>query len=76
MPKSVKIPVINCKNCPHCDTKLTKGYGYALDYFCTKATKIDDEYRTIAGYVEWPSEEPQDNKIPLWCPFTRSKKSA
>lgn len=54
----------NCKACPFCDTKLTKGYGHALDYFCKKAGN-----KIIAAYVEWSSQAPQDNEIPDWCPL-------
>lgn len=63
MPAHVMIPINNCKKCPHCDTKLTKGYGHATDYICNKVDRL------IAGYVEWPSQEPQDSLIPEWCPF-------
>lgn len=60
----VYIKIINCRQCPHCDTKLTKGYGYATDYYCKEFNNA-----IIAGYVEWDSEAPQDNQIPYWCPL-------
>jgi hypothetical protein len=62
--KTLKIK--NCVECPHSTTKLTKGYGYAEDYICT-ATKRKNN--VIAGYVEWPSEMPQDGEFPEWCPL-------
>ncbi len=34
--------------CPYCIEKLTKGFGYAVDYMCSlKDNKI------TSGYVEW-----------------------
>lgn len=62
--KYVKLKIVNCKQCPNCKTKLTRGAGYATDYYCTAKSN-----RTIAGYVEWMSEEPQDGEIPAWCPM-------
>ena len=56
----------NCMNCPNCDTKLTKGFGYAMDYFCTAA-----DNKTIAGYVEWDSEKPKDGVFPKFCPLKK-----
>ena len=58
----------NCKECLHCDTKLTKGYGYATDFFC----KLHDN-KIIKGYCEWGSEEPQDNEFPIWCTLSDDK---
>lgn len=52
--------VKNCKDCPNCDRHL----GYATDYFCKAANDA-----TIAGYVEWESEGPQDHKFPAFCPL-------
>jgi len=67
MAKTVKlVPVKNCTECPHCTTKLTKGYGYAEDYLCTLTKRKDN---LIAGYVEWTSEAPQDHVFPQWCPL-------
>ena len=60
---AVLIPIENCTQCPHCETKLTKGYGYATDYYCS----FTYDNRLIAGYVEWPSEIPKEP--PKWCPF-------
>ena len=62
--KTLKIK--NCKECPNCFTKSTKGYGYAEDYIC-KATKRKNNL--IAGYVEWSYQEPQDGDFPEWCPL-------
>jgi hypothetical protein len=61
----VMIKVVNCKS-PHCETKLTKGYGYAMDYICSLSGKC------IAGYCEWTEDEPQDGKIPDFCPLLPS----
>ena len=47
--------------CPFVTEKLTKGYGYAVDYMCAlKNNKI------TSGYVEWDREI---NPIPDWCPI-------
>ena len=56
--------VTNCKQCPNCDTQRTIGAGCAVDYIC-KAAKG----KTIAGYVEWDRESPQDHVFPVWCPL-------
>lgn len=70
----VMIQVVNCKQCPHCVKERTVGAGYAEDYLC-KASPVPKEvrhpygYKVIAGYVEWPSQEPKDHQIPAWCPF-------
>ena len=66
MPAQVLISIINCKSCPHCKKQFTKRYGYATDYRCTV-----NKSKLIARYVEWPSEKPQDNMIPEWCPFSK-----
>jgi hypothetical protein len=63
--KSVTIEITNCKRCPNCKTKLTKGFGYALDFYCNKTP----DNRVIAGYCEWTRDEPQDGEIPAWCPL-------
>lgn len=63
--KSVKIEIKNCKHCPNCKIKLTKGFGYATDFDCHAIKPV----RTIAGYCEWSDEEPQDGEIPAWCPL-------
>lgn len=68
--KSIMICVTNCKQCPDCKTKLTKGFGYAMDYFCDGTP----DQKTIAGYVEWDSEAPKDGQIPHFCP--RATKAA
>ena len=74
--KKVSLTITCCVQCPHCETGRTPRSGYAEDYFCnlakTKKTKDNPHgYRVIAGYVEWPSEEPQRNEIPLWCPLAQ-----
>jgi hypothetical protein len=68
MLKSIKLTIINCKQCPSCVTKLTKGFGYATDYDCKLVKNTDGKFKTIKGYCEWTSEEPQDHEIPDWCP--------
>lgn len=67
-PKTKLFVVKSCVECPNCDTKLTKGYGYAEDYFCKAAGN-----KVIAGYVEWLSEAPQVGKFPTWCPLKDGK---
>lgn len=88
MPKSVSLKITNCKLCHHCGTTLTKGFGYATDFFCDIADHHNnaDEMpgpalwwnkplgRVIARYVEWSSQEPQDNDIPSWCPLLPKNK--
>lgn len=51
----------NCKDCPHRKIERTENAGYAHDWIC----HLKD--RKIAGYIEWPSEEPKE--IPEWCPL-------
>lgn len=58
----------NCKDCPNCFTVLTKGFGYATDYKCKAA-----ENKTIAGYVEWDHQAPQDYVFPKFCPLKEVK---
>jgi hypothetical protein len=67
--KSVTLKITNCQQCPHCDTQRTVGAGCADDYVCKLLRR-----RVIAGYVEYSSEEPQDNQIPNWCPLAKKKK--
>ncbi len=62
--KTKSLTLKNCMDCPNCVTTLTKGYGYAQDYKCSAAG-----YKTIAGYVEWDSEGPQDGEFPDFCPL-------
>jgi hypothetical protein len=55
-----------CNNgCPHCGEKITKGYGYAMDYFC----KLKNN-KVVSGYVEWESDL---NPVPDWCPVRVDK---
>jgi len=49
--KSVTMKITNCTWCPNCKTKLTKGFGYAQDYYCDATP---DKF-VIAAYVEWGS---------------------
>lgn len=57
----ITIDLKDCRKCPECGEKLTKGYGYATDYFCKlKNNKI------TSGYVEWSSDV---NPVPNWCPL-------
>ena len=76
MPKSIKLTIRNCMNCPHCDNDRTQGAGYAIDYFCKLVPdpKADYKFKVIKGYVEWHSEEPQDGEIPAWCPLAPKEK--
>lgn len=72
----VLIQIDSCKECPHFETQRTRGAGYAIDWICTQI-EIDpksliptgydyhSKHRCIAGYLEWPSQEPKD--IPEWC---------
>lgn len=60
----VFVEIKRCDERPHHNTKLTKGYGYAEDYYC--GATYDN--RKIAGYVETPSEIPTP---PQWCPFRK-----
>jgi len=57
----ITVYIKDCRECPKCGKKLTKGYGYAMDYFC----KLKDN-RITSGYVEWESEI---NPVPKWCPL-------
>mgnify|MGYP003385489156 CR=1 FL=1 len=60
----------NCsKECPYVKTERTAGAGYAEDYFCTKAKKVNGKFRMIAGYVEWDSDLPKPGEFPKWCPL-------
>jgi hypothetical protein len=52
----------NCKGCPNRATRKTIGTGYALTWLCSAK-----EDREIRGYIEYPSEEPEE--IPDWCPL-------
>lgn len=68
----------NCKSCPHRESALTKGFGYAEDWLCRLTPAPDPTVRNgrigrhIAGYLEWPSDEP--TKIPDWCPLPKTKR--
>lgn len=64
---AVLIPINNCVQCPHCNTKLTKGYGYATDYHCGAMYNN----KLIVGYVEWDSQIPKEP--PEWCPYRHTK---
>ncbi|MCK9369236.1 hypothetical protein M0R04_04795 [Candidatus Dojkabacteria bacterium] len=47
--------------CPFVSEKLTKGYGYAIDYMCSLKNN-----RVTSGYVEWDRDI---QPIPSWCPI-------
>jgi len=47
--------------CPYVTEKLTKGYGYAVDYMC----RLNDN-KIVSGYVEWDRDV---NPVPDWCPL-------
>jgi hypothetical protein len=51
--------------CPHAGSRLTKGFGYATDYFC----KLNGGQVT-SGYVEWNSDI---KSVPDWCPLKLNK---
>ncbi len=70
MAKQVLIPIVNCKKCPHCYTKLTKGFGFVTDFMCRLTDKC------IKGYCEWKSDEPQDGEIPDFCPFVPTEQKS
>jgi hypothetical protein len=62
VPTKVVITIDACNHgCPHCGEKLTKGFGYAMDFFC----KLSDN-KIVSGYVEWDSDL---NPVPEWCPL-------
>ncbi len=61
--KIAVVSVNSCTDCPHCEVRSSGQFSYREDYTCTKA------YRLIAGDVEYPSEQPQFNKFPDWCPL-------
>ena len=65
--KSVTITITNCKHCPNCRKKTTKGYGYAMDFYCDATM----DNRVIAGSCESPLDEPRDGIIPAWCPLAK-----
>lgn len=71
MPQSVTLEIINCMQCPYHDVLRTPGADYAMDYVCKRSVLLESEhgFREIVGYVEWPSQEPQDHAIPDWCPL-------
>ncbi len=55
--------------CPNRGEKLTKGYGYATDYFCKAVTDNSGEHPLIDGYVEWESEMRKPGDFPKFCPL-------
>lgn len=57
----ITIKVKTCRKCPFRNTEKMPG-RCAVDWFCSKKNG-----KRIAGYIEWPSEEP--NNVPEWCPF-------
>jgi hypothetical protein len=62
----LKLELEKCVNpdgirCPFVEEKLTKGYGYAVDYMCGKC-----DNRVTSVYVEWDSDV---NPVPNWCPL-------
>ncbi len=62
--RKVTLTIIECKHCP--DVKI--GISYSLDGFdrgCDWTCNHPTGSRTLATFVEKPSEEP---KIPEWCP--------
>jgi hypothetical protein len=67
--------VNNCKQCPNHYTKRTPGAGYAEDHLCKAVPEGPaDKWpknNTIAGYVEWSSEGPQDGEFPKFCPLKK-----
>lgn len=63
------LPIKNCKECPFCVISRTPGTVYANDFNCKRVNK------RIKGYVEWPSDEPQDHQFPEFCPLEDDNKS-
>ena len=59
---NIVLEIDSCESCPKNGRKLTKGYGYAYDNFCT----MTKDNKITSGYVEWPSEV---NPVPDWCPL-------
>jgi len=59
-----KLKIKNCKECPFLVVERTMGAGCATDWLCGKTKRKNSK---IAGYIEWPSEEPKE--IPNWCPL-------
>jgi len=59
---AIKLEIRRCMpDCPYCISSLTKGYGYATDYRCSKMGGT-----LICGYVEWDSDKVD---VPDWCPL-------
>jgi hypothetical protein len=59
----IEVALEDCRKCPECGNKLTKGYGFTTDYFCKlKNNKI------TSGYVEW---ERDVKPVPDWCPLRK-----
>lgn len=66
--------LIEAENCKCCrDLSVEKLYtadswDHAFDWFCT----FNGQHKKIAGYIEWPKEEPKE--IPAWCPRRQKSK--
>lgn len=52
--------------CPFATSRLTKGYGYAVDYLCGL-----NNNEITSRYVEW---ERDIKPIPDWCPILLKEK--
>jgi len=65
-------PVKNCHECPACDSGLTKGFGYAMDYFCKLSPEKDNKwgFKLVDSYIEWDSEKRKNGNFPKWCPLS------
>lgn len=61
------VEIKNCQDCPF--VKETRhwtpdSWDHAFDYYCKKVETINGP-KTIAEYIEFPSEMPD---VPSWCP--------
>lgn len=73
------LKIENCSECPHRQMEPTYGAGFAVDWLCARTPRPSKQEphpnapgaRLIAGYIEYPSEEPE--KIPKWCPLPTSR---
>jgi hypothetical protein len=78
----ILIQIDKCEQCPYFATQRTLGAGCATDWICQNfivdenseirtGYNTHERHRLIAGYIEWPSEEPKD--IPDWCLWRKKK---
>lgn len=63
--RTVRLTIKKCRECPHVEIGMNyslDGWDRGNDWKCKKAD------RTIASFVERPSDEPL---IPMWCPLAK-----